>query len=117
MLTACGCSARIFSERLCLTSDRPVGRGLEGDTTVQEIGDKKGRIVEAAREIFAERPYDRVKVEAIAERAGVGKGTIYEYFVSKEELVAVILEAGFQQYFMTLAAAAAPSVSVGDSCR
>ncbi len=79
---------------------------------MQEIGDKKGRIVDAAMDIFAERPYDQVKVEDIAERAGVGKGTIYEYFVSKEELFAAILEAGFQQYFMTLVAAAAPSVSV-----
>lgn len=78
---------------------------------MQGIGDKKGRIVEAAMDIFAERPYDQVKVEDIAERAGVGKGTIYEYFVSKEELFAAILEAGFQQYFVTLVAAAALPMS------
>lgn len=75
---------------------------------MQETGEKKGRIVTAAMEIFGERPYDQVKIEEIAERAGVGKGTIYEYFVSKEELFAAILEAGFQEYFRELVAAAAP---------
>lgn len=73
---------------------------------MQEISEKKGRIVAAAMDIFGERPYDQVKIEDIADRAGVGKGTIYEYFVSKEELFAAILDAGFQEYFRELLAAA-----------
>ena len=78
---------------------------------MQEIAEKKSRILLAAMDIFGERPYDQVKIEDIAERAGVGKGTIYEYFVSKEELFAAILEAGFNEYFMALVAAAVPSLS------
>ncbi len=89
---------------------QPASRWNEG-AMMQEIGEKKGRILVAAMDIFGERPYDQVKIEDIAERAGVGKGTIYEYFVSKEELFAAILEAGFNEYFMALVAAAVPSLS------
>jgi len=77
---------------------------------MQETSEKRGRILAAAMDIFGERPYDQVKIEDIAERAGVGKGTIYEYFVSKEDLFAAVLEAGFNEYFMALVAAAVPSL-------
>jgi AcrR family transcriptional regulator len=48
--------------------------------------DKKTRIVQAATEIFARLPYHQVKMEDIALQASVGKGTIYEYFNSKDDL-------------------------------
>jgi len=89
---------------------QPASRWNEG-AMMQEIAEKKSRILLAAMDIFGERPYDLVKIEDIAERAGVGKGTIYEYFVSKEELFAAILGAGFNEYFMALVAAAVPSLS------
>lgn len=47
---------------------------------------KREQIVQAAIETFMDRDYSQVKMEEIAESAGVGKGTIYEYFRSKEEL-------------------------------
>ena len=57
--------------------------------------DKGRRILEAAMEIFSIRPYHQVKVEDIAVRARVGKGTVYEYYRSKNELfLAVFEEAG-----------------------
>lgn len=51
----------------------------------QERG-KRERILEAAQSIFARKGYYQAKIEEIAELAGVGKGTVYEYFASKEEL-------------------------------
>ncbi len=47
---------------------------------------KREQIVQAAIEMFMARDFSQVKMEEIAESAGVGKGTIYEYFRSKEEL-------------------------------
>ncbi len=44
------------------------------------------RIVEAARDLFAERGID-VDVREICERAGVGMGTLYRHFPTKEALV------------------------------
>jgi AcrR family transcriptional regulator len=41
----------------------------------------------AALELFAERGFHGTSVPAITERAGVGAGTIYRYFESKEALV------------------------------
>ena len=44
-------------------------------------------IIEATLELFAERGFDGVCVEAVAARAGVGKATIYRRWPNKEELL------------------------------
>ena len=44
------------------------------------------QILDAALSVFAEHGIDAAKLEEIAARAGVSKGTIYLYFPSKEEL-------------------------------
>jgi AcrR family transcriptional regulator len=41
----------------------------------------------AALELFAERGFHGTAVPTVAEKAGVGAGTIYRYFASKEALV------------------------------
>jgi len=48
--------------------------------------DKRSRILDAAIHCFGERSFPEVKLDLIAERAGVAKGTIYLYFTSKEAL-------------------------------
>ena len=50
-------------------------------------GDKREVILAAALELFVERGFYGTAVPEIAERAGVGAGTIYRYFESKEALV------------------------------
>jgi AcrR family transcriptional regulator len=61
-------------------------------TTVTARGDKRPRLVEAASAVFAEKGYASTRVADIAKRAGVGKGTVYEYFSSKEELLFAVFE-------------------------
>src|ERR671929_593448 len=51
------------------------------------------RIVEAAVALIAEVGYDGATVEAIAERAGVGKPTIYRRWAGKAEIVAEAIRA------------------------
>jgi TetR/AcrR family fatty acid metabolism transcriptional regulator len=49
--------------------------------------DKKRReILQAAMQVFARDGYHRAKIESVAEEAGIGKGTVYEYFKSKADL-------------------------------
>ena len=48
---------------------------------------KRYRILEAATEIFSTKDYHEAKVEEIAKKAGVGKGTIYQYFPSKQAIL------------------------------
>ena len=57
--------------------------------------EKRGRILDAAIRIFAQRGVKNTKIVDIAEAAGIGKGTVYEYFQSKDE----IISASFR-YFM-----------------
>ena len=48
--------------------------------------EKKQQILEAAIRVFARLGLPNTKMLHIAEAAGIGKGTIYEYFKSKEDL-------------------------------
>lgn len=47
---------------------------------------KRSTIIEAACAEFTARRFDEVKLDDIASRAGVGKGTLYLYFKNKEDL-------------------------------
>src|SRR5574338_630271 len=49
--------------------------------------DKREAIMQAALDLFVERGFFGTAVPEIADRAGVGAGTIYRYFESKEALV------------------------------
>src|SRR3954454_18152863 len=51
------------------------------------------RIAETARQLFAERGFDAVRVAEIAEAADVAEKTVFNYFATKEDLVYWRLEA------------------------
>lgn len=50
------------------------------------------RILEAARALMAERPIQDICMDAIAERAGVGKGTLYRRFPERASLYIALLD-------------------------
>src|SRR5258708_7744128 len=55
---------------------------------------KREQILRAATSVFSTREFHAVPVEDVAVAAGVGKGTLYLYFPTKEQLFyATILEA------------------------
>jgi AcrR family transcriptional regulator len=47
---------------------------------------KEAAILEAASRVFALRPFHEVLIDDIASDAGIGKGTIYRYFETKDDL-------------------------------
>lgn len=47
---------------------------------------RPAEILTAALDVFAERGFAAAKLDEVAARAGVSKGTLYLYFASKEEL-------------------------------
>lgn len=53
---------------------------------------KRREIAEAAMAVFSEHGFETASVRQVALKAGIGKGTIYEYFHSKEELTAVAIQ-------------------------
>jgi AcrR family transcriptional regulator len=59
----------------------------------QELKQKKrSRIIRAAAGVFAQKGFSGTVMADIAVHAGIGKGTIYEYFESKEELFFAVFE-------------------------
>lgn len=72
-----------------------MAKGLnEKNAPASDRQDKRMRIIAAALNVFSRKGYHTAKVEEIAEMAGVGKGTVYEYFPSKLNL--------FQETYMTV---------------
>jgi len=47
---------------------------------------RPGELLEAALDVFVEKGYAATRVDEVAARAGVSKGTLFLYFPSKEEL-------------------------------
>jgi AcrR family transcriptional regulator len=68
------------------------------------------RLVASARELFARDGID-VPVEEITHHAGVGMGTLYRHFQTKDELIDAVLEDEFEQ----LVAAAERAVAEDDA--
>lgn len=71
------------------------------------------RVLAAAGELFAERGMS-VGVPVIAKRAGVGKGTVYRSYATKERLIAAVLErrmAWFEQRVEQAASSADPGAA------
>ncbi|MCB2154004.1 TetR/AcrR family transcriptional regulator [bacterium] len=56
---------------------------------------KRARIIQAATELFATEPFRKVLLSQVAAAAGVGKGTLYVYFKSKEDLYIATVQEGF----------------------
>lgn len=50
------------------------------------------KLKKAALDVFAEKSVDAVTVEEITEKADVGKGTLYQHFEDKEEIVVTLVE-------------------------
>src|SRR5439155_25422924 len=70
-------------------------RALIYDSAVSrpKAATKEG-IMDAALAVFHERGYEGTTIPAIAERAGVAQGTLYNYFPSKEKLLFACARAG-----------------------
>jgi len=59
----------------------------------EEIREERRQVIlNAALELFAENGYHSTPISAIAKKAGVSKGLIYNYFKSKEEILLVLYE-------------------------
>lgn len=51
-------------------------------------------ITAAALELFVERGFANTRLEDVASRAGISKGTLYLYFENKEELFKAVVREG-----------------------
>jgi AcrR family transcriptional regulator len=64
--------------------------------------DTRARIVSAAAKLFYEEGIKSVSVDAVAEKAGVTKRTLYYHFASKDDLIAAYLDGRDQPSLLLL---------------
>lgn len=67
-------------------------------------GQKRDSIIDAAVQVFSSKGYHNTRMEEIAIAAGIGKGTIYEYFESKLQLFQALMERSLQAYYSKMEA-------------
>jgi AcrR family transcriptional regulator len=80
-----GVDSEVFYTKLI---ERLVNEGAGREETGQSIPrhSTKERILDAALELFSEKGFHLTTVDEIADRARLGKGTLYRYFANKETL-------------------------------
>jgi AcrR family transcriptional regulator len=78
---------------------RPVDEALRAQ--------RREEILASAARVFAARGYPGTDMQALADEAGVAKGTVYLYFASKEELFLAAVDLGVQQMKAYIEAAVA----------
>ncbi len=73
---------------------------------------KRRDIALSCRDLLLEEGIENLTVSQIARTAGVGKGTIYEYFANKEDIVFEIITSFIDEYHKELAGLIEASLSV-----
>ena len=54
--------------------------------------DKKSLILDSAEQLMTKMTDEEGTVNLIAKNAGIGKGSVYYYFKSKEEIISEVIE-------------------------
>lgn len=57
----------------------------------RERGSGKARIIDAARQLFCARGYERTPLRAVSDSLGVTKAAIYHHFKAKEDLLVAVV--------------------------
>ena len=67
--------------------------------TDDEREEKRVQMFRAGLDLIKENGYTHASVEKIAEAAGLGKGTFYNFFTSKEDFMAQLIEHGHKLFW------------------
>ncbi len=59
---------------------------------------KRQLLIHAAIQMFAQKGFHETKMQDIADYAAVGKGTLYEYFETKEDLFLAVYDSWIDEY-------------------
>ncbi|MET7887914.1 TetR family transcriptional regulator [Streptomyces avermitilis] len=76
-------------------ADAPRRRGRPSRTQTEAAPATRDRILEAAREEFSERGYEKTSVRGIAKAAGVDSALVHHYFGTKEQVFEAAIEVAF----------------------
>ena len=71
----------------------PAGRSVPAGARAQRAAERRDAILAAALDEFAAQGFAATRLDDVAKRAGVAKGTIYLYFADKETLFQELIRA------------------------
>ena len=63
---------------------------------------KKKKIIDSASILFSRKSYHEVMMEEVAKLASIAKGTVYNYFASKEDLYFSIMQGRMEKLNLSL---------------
>src|ERR1051326_5628359 len=61
-------------------------RAVKGGTRARQKADVRRRIVDAALALFRSRGFEQTTTKAIARKAGIAEGTVFNYFPTKDDI-------------------------------
>ena len=67
-----------------------------------EKNERRDQILAATAELFRSTGYEQVSMQAVAQQAGIAKGTVYLYFATKEALFLGLIDHYFADWFADL---------------
>ena len=70
---------------------------VSADAHAVKSADKDERILRAATKVFADQGFSDADTQEVADLAKVGKGTVYRYYGSKEELFLAVADTGMKK--------------------
>ena len=79
--------------------------------------DRRKELLALGAEVFGERPYDEVRIDEIAERAGVSRALMYHYFPDKRTFFAAVVRAEGDRLFEATSTPPEPGQSLFDQVR
>jgi AcrR family transcriptional regulator len=79
--------------------------------------DRRNELLALGAEVFGQRPYDEVRIDEIAERAGVSRALMYHYFPDKRAFFAAVVRAEGEKLFEATNTPPQPGLSLFDQLR
>jgi AcrR family transcriptional regulator len=79
--------------------------------------DRRSELLALGAEVFGRRPYDEVRIDEIAERAGVSRALMYHYFPDKRAFFAAVVRAEGERLFEATNTPPEPGQSLFDQLR
>jgi AcrR family transcriptional regulator len=79
--------------------------------------DRRSELLALGAEVFGQRPYDEVRIDEIAERAGVSRALMYHYFPDKRAFFAAVVRAEGERLFEATNTPPQPGLSLFEQLR
>jgi AcrR family transcriptional regulator len=79
--------------------------------------DRRAELLALGAEVFGQRPYDEVRIDEIAERAGVSRALMYHYFPDKRAFFAAVVKGQADHLLDTTNSLPSPGQSLFEEVR